>query len=164
MDFDSLEIEDEGFTYTTNFKQTGKRKQRQSERASSPEYREAGLDETSAPEEMDSRRTKRQSRMQTGSSIGREAHASEDENTDSTSPTFWHASVNAVEAYDLSEPTTYQEAISGPDQLHWRKAIRAELDSMRLRQVFRAAKLPSGLQAIGTKWVFRIKQKADGSI
>uniref|UniRef100_H3H7L6 CCHC-type domain-containing protein n=1 Tax=Phytophthora ramorum TaxID=164328 RepID=H3H7L6_PHYRM len=48
--------------------------------------------------------------------------------------------------------------------LHWRKAIRAELKSMRLRGVFRAAKLPSGQRAIGTKWVFKIKRKADGSI
>uniref|UniRef100_H3H9U3 Uncharacterized protein n=1 Tax=Phytophthora ramorum TaxID=164328 RepID=H3H9U3_PHYRM len=78
---------------------------------------------------------------------------------------FWRASANAVEAAaDLSEPTTFQEAVNGPDQVHWRKAIRAELKSMRLRGVFRAAKLPSGQRAIGTKWVFKIKRKADGSI
>uniref|UniRef100_A0AAV1VHR7 Reverse transcriptase Ty1/copia-type domain-containing protein n=1 Tax=Peronospora matthiolae TaxID=2874970 RepID=A0AAV1VHR7_9STRA len=35
---------------------------------------------------------------------------------------------------------------------------------MRLREVFRAAKLPKGHCAIGTKWVFKIKRKADGSI
>ncbi|KAG2967995.1 hypothetical protein PC118_g18282 [Phytophthora cactorum] len=35
---------------------------------------------------------------------------------------------------------------------------------MRLRGVFRAAKLPNGQHAIGTKWVFKIKRKADGSI
>ncbi|KAG2761622.1 hypothetical protein PC112_g25798 [Phytophthora cactorum] len=35
---------------------------------------------------------------------------------------------------------------------------------MRLRGVFRAAKLPNGHRAIGTKWVFKIKRKADGSI
>ncbi|KAG2768383.1 hypothetical protein PC118_g26006 [Phytophthora cactorum] len=33
---------------------------------------------------------------------------------------------------------------------------------MRLRGVFRAAKLPNGQRAIGTKWVFKIKRKADG--
>ncbi|KAG2858866.1 hypothetical protein PC114_g28403 [Phytophthora cactorum] len=65
---------------------------------------------------------------------------------------------------DLSEPSTFQEAVNGPDQVHWRKAIRAELKSMRLRGVFRAAKLPNGQRAIGTKWVFKIKRKADGSI
>ena len=35
---------------------------------------------------------------------------------------------------------------------------------MRLCGVFRAAKLPNGQRAIGTKWVFKIKRKADGSI
>ncbi|KAG2758972.1 hypothetical protein Pcac1_g28949 [Phytophthora cactorum] len=34
----------------------------------------------------------------------------------------------------------------------------------QLRGVFRAAKLPNGQRAIGTKWVFKIKRKADGSI
>uniref|UniRef100_A0AAV1VFK5 Reverse transcriptase Ty1/copia-type domain-containing protein n=1 Tax=Peronospora matthiolae TaxID=2874970 RepID=A0AAV1VFK5_9STRA len=35
---------------------------------------------------------------------------------------------------------------------------------MHLRGVFRAAKLPRGQGAIGTKWVFKIKRKADGSV
>ena len=35
---------------------------------------------------------------------------------------------------------------------------------MRLRGVFQAATLPKGQQAIGTKWVFKIKRKADASI
>jgi hypothetical protein len=59
-----------------------------------------------------------------------------------------------VEAADLPEPTTFQDAVSGPDQVHWRTAIRAELKSMRLRGVFRAAKLPTSQHAIRTKWVF----------
>ena len=86
---------------------------------------------------------------------------SENDDSELTPPAFWRASANAVEAKDLSEPATFQDAISGPDQLHWRKAIRAELDSMQLRGVFRAAKLPSGQQAIGAKWVFKIKRKAN---
>jgi hypothetical protein len=77
---------------------------------------------------------------------------------------WWRASANMVVATDMSEPTSFQEAVSGPDQVHWRDAIRAELKSMRLRGVFRAAKLPAGQRAIGTKWVFKIKRNADGSI
>ena len=42
--------------------------------------------------------------------------------------------------------------------------MKAELKSMHLRGVFRAAKLPRGQGAIGTKWVFKIKRKADGSV
>uniref|UniRef100_A0AAV1TGH5 Reverse transcriptase Ty1/copia-type domain-containing protein n=1 Tax=Peronospora matthiolae TaxID=2874970 RepID=A0AAV1TGH5_9STRA len=40
----------------------------------------------------------------------------------------------------------------------------AKLESTRLRSVFCAAKLPNGQRAIGTKWVFKIKLKAGGSI
>ena len=35
---------------------------------------------------------------------------------------------------------------------------------MRLRGVFRAAKLPTGHRAIGTKWVIKIKCKSNESI
>eukprot|EP00644_Phytophthora_capsici_P019117 jgi/Phyca11/133845/e_gw1.825.2.1 len=77
---------------------------------------------------------------------------------------YWRASANAVETSDSAEPKTFQDAVSGEDQVHWRKAIRAELKSMRLRGVFRGAKLPNNQRAVGTKWVFKIKRKADGSI
>uniref|UniRef100_A0AAV1TGK1 Reverse transcriptase Ty1/copia-type domain-containing protein n=1 Tax=Peronospora matthiolae TaxID=2874970 RepID=A0AAV1TGK1_9STRA len=40
----------------------------------------------------------------------------------------------------------------------------AKLESTRLRSVFCAAKLPNGQRAIVTKWVFKIKLKAGGSI
>uniref|UniRef100_A0AAV1VG84 Reverse transcriptase Ty1/copia-type domain-containing protein n=1 Tax=Peronospora matthiolae TaxID=2874970 RepID=A0AAV1VG84_9STRA len=96
-------------------------------------------------------------------------HQDKDEETKkadaSTPPVFWRASANAIEtAVDSTEPSTFEAAVSGPDQVHWREAIRAELESMRLHEVFRAAKLPKGHRAIGTKWVFKIKRKADGSI
>lgn len=54
-----------------------------------------------------------------------------DQDDDSTPPTFWRASENAVEATDLAEPATFQDTTSKPDQVHWRKAIRPELESMR---------------------------------
>ena len=38
--------------------------------------------------------------------------ASEDGNSDSTSPAFWRASANAVEAKDLSDPATFEDATS----------------------------------------------------
>ncbi|KAG4030862.1 hypothetical protein PC123_g28969 [Phytophthora cactorum] len=47
---------------------------------------------------------------------------------------FWRASANAAEAKDSAEPKTFQEA------------------------------LPNNQRAVGKKWVFKIKRKADGSI
>ncbi|KAG2796870.1 hypothetical protein PC113_g25085 [Phytophthora cactorum] len=65
---------------------------------------------------------------------------------------FWRASANATEAKDSAEPKTFQEAVSGANQVHWRKAIRAELKSMRLRA------------RRGNEVGLKIKRKADGSI
>ncbi|KAG2956681.1 Retrovirus-related Pol polyprotein from transposon TNT 1-94 [Phytophthora cactorum] len=136
LDFESLDIDNDG-SRQTEYTQAGKRKSRPS-------------DEDEAAR-----------RPQTV----RHRPGLEEANEESTPPVFWRASANAVEAtVDLSEPSTFQEAVNGPDQVHWRKAIHAELKSMRLRGVFRAAKLPNGQRAIGTKWVFKIKRKADGSI
>uniref|UniRef100_A0AAV1UCL1 Reverse transcriptase Ty1/copia-type domain-containing protein n=1 Tax=Peronospora matthiolae TaxID=2874970 RepID=A0AAV1UCL1_9STRA len=137
------------------YKQTGKRKNRlNDEDTAAPPPRvvrqRPGLEESSAPENNSSRQEEDDETKDSG---------------DSTPPVFWRASANAVEAaVDLSEPSTFEAAVSGPDQVHWRRAIHAEIESMQLRGVFRAAKLPNGQRAIGTKWVFKIKRKADGSI
>ncbi|CEG42924.1 integrase [Plasmopara halstedii] len=133
LDFGFIEIEDD-FWYTTNFKQTG-------------------LEEASAPDEMNQRRVKQQCRVQNVSRSGQEVHDSEDDKIDVTPSASWRASVNTVETNDLLEPTFYQDALNGPDRFHWRKAYHAELNIMQLRRVFRA--LPSGQHAIGTKWYSR---------
>ncbi|KAG2789442.1 hypothetical protein PC112_g24431 [Phytophthora cactorum] len=142
---------------TSNFRQAGKRKTRPDpdarDRSSRP-HRRTGLEEASAPGN-DSDDPGRGSPDQ---------EAKSDDDGESTPAMFWRASANAAEAKDSAEPKTFQEAVSGANQVHWRKAIRAELKSMRLRGVFRAAKLPNNQRAVGKKWVFKIKRKADGSI
>ncbi|KAG2758478.1 hypothetical protein Pcac1_g29383 [Phytophthora cactorum] len=157
LDFESLDIDNDG-SRQTEYTQAGKRKSRPSDEMKLPEDRERVRHRPGLEKQV--RRTTPLRTEQTQTK--KKKHGDEDD--DSTSPGFWRASANAVEAGDLSEPTTFQEAVNGPDQVHWRKAIRAELESMRLRGVFRAAKLPNGQRAIGTKWVFKIKRKADGSI
>ena len=44
------------------------------------------------------------------------------------------------------------------------KAINDEMKSMRTNQVWNLVNLLLGRKAIGTKWVLKIKRKADGSI
>lgn len=88
-----------------------------------------------------------------------------DQDNKAASPLLWRASANAVEgSIDLSKPKSFQDAMNGPQHICWREAIRMELKSMRLRGVFRASKLPHNQRAIGTKWVFKIKRRADRSI
>ena len=59
------------------------------------------------------------------------------------------------------EPSTYQEAI-----VHdcWKEAINAELTALKQNGTWVLTHLPTGKRAIGCKWVFKVKFKADGSI
>uniref|UniRef100_A0AAV1V5S4 Integrase catalytic domain-containing protein n=1 Tax=Peronospora matthiolae TaxID=2874970 RepID=A0AAV1V5S4_9STRA len=135
LDFELLDLNDEE-PRQVEYKQTGKRKNRLSD------------EDTAAPPPRAVRQ--RPGLEESTAPENNLSRQEEDEETkdsgDSTPPVFWLATV------------------SGPDQVHWRKAIHAELESVRLRGVFRAAKLPNRQRAIGTKWVFKIKRKADGSI
>lgn len=56
----------------------------------------------------------------------------DDDEANSAPPAFWQASVNVSKAGDLAELTTNHEAVNGLDQVHWRNAINAELDSILL--------------------------------
>lgn len=40
------------------------------------------------------------------------------------------------QSLDFLEPKTFKDTVDGPDKVHWRKAICAELESMKLRGVF----------------------------
>uniref|UniRef100_A0AAV1UBG6 Reverse transcriptase Ty1/copia-type domain-containing protein n=1 Tax=Peronospora matthiolae TaxID=2874970 RepID=A0AAV1UBG6_9STRA len=149
------------------FKQTRKRKSRSNSQEQVLQWtllerRGTGLEEASAPDDFESHQAKR--RSSTRDNLDEEQKGSDEDNEDATPQVFWRASANAVEGTDLSEPTTFKDAVGGPDQVHWRKAVCAELDSMKLRGVFRATKLPAGQNTIGTKWLFKIKRKSDGSI
>uniref|UniRef100_A0AAV1TGY7 Reverse transcriptase Ty1/copia-type domain-containing protein n=1 Tax=Peronospora matthiolae TaxID=2874970 RepID=A0AAV1TGY7_9STRA len=116
---------------------------------------EPGSKKRSAPDDFETHQAKRRSSAR--ANLDEERKGSDEDNEDATPQVFWRASVNAVEGTDLSEPTTFKDAVDGPDQVHWRKAICADLDSMKLRGVLRAPKQPAGRHTIGTKWVFNIK-------
>ncbi|XP_068467075.1 uncharacterized protein [Phaseolus vulgaris] len=59
------------------------------------------------------------------------------------------------------EPTTYFEAVKHDC---WRKAIQCEISALESNQTWETALLPLNKLAIGCKWVFKIKYKADGTI
>ena len=149
LEFDSINISDEHCT--TQFKQTGKRKhpsnQEQDCLQTIPTRHGAGSEEASATDDFESHHAKR--RLSTRANLDEERKGTDEDEDDTTSQVFWRASANAVEGADLLEPQTFQDAIDGPNQVHWRKAICAELDSMKIRGVFRATKLPAGQHTIG---------------
>jgi hypothetical protein len=61
-------------------------------------------------------------------------------------------------------PRTLAEALKSPDADMWYDAAYAEMQSLIENGTFRLAKLPPGRKAIGSRWVFVVKRKKDGSI
>jgi hypothetical protein len=62
------------------------------------------------------------------------------------------------------DPVTYSQAMSRSDSDQWEAAMEAELDSIHRTGTWVLTDLPKGRQAIGSKWEFKIKRKADGSV
>lgn len=61
-------------------------------------------------------------------------------------------------------PVTYDEAVSSTSKYKWVEAMDEELRGIAEKGVWSLAEMPPGFKAIGTKWVFRDKLNADGSI
>lgn len=62
------------------------------------------------------------------------------------------------------EPTSFVEATSGSDADLWEQAIKLELDALERNDTWDVVEKPENRKEIASKWVFKIKRKADGSI
>ena len=78
-------------------------------------------------------------------------------------PDFYGVRVNVTNA-QLEEPTTLEEAIAGPDKERWYEAMENEMKSLRENDVYELVELPKDRSPVGSKWVFKIKTAADGSV
>ena len=63
-----------------------------------------------------------------------------------------------------TDPTTFHEAIAGPDKSKWIEAMNEELESLKKNGTFECTALPENRKAIGCKWVYKTKLNADGSV
>ncbi|UYV83455.1 hypothetical protein LAZ67_23001090 [Cordylochernes scorpioides] len=61
------------------------------------------------------------------------------------------------------EPLNYEDAIVGQNSKKWKLAIDDEFNSLMKKQIWTYVTLPSDRKAIACKWVYKIKQNADGS-
>ena len=68
------------------------------------------------------------------------------------------------DSFDLDEPASYKEALASPASHDWIVAMRDEMDSMAMNQVWELVDLLPWRKTIGNKWVLKIKHKEDGSI
>ena len=59
---------------------------------------------------------------------------------------------------------TYQVAVTSPDAVFWKEAIKSELDSIIQNHTWELVTLPPGTKLLDTKWIFKRKFKPDGSL
>ena len=62
------------------------------------------------------------------------------------------------------EPHSYRQALMRPDAAQWTKAAEEEIEAHSQNGTWELADLPAGRRAIGSRWVFKVKRTADGSI
>ena len=61
----------------------------------------------------------------------------------------------------MDEPRDYAEALRKKE---WNEAMEAKLNALVKNDTWDLVKLPKGKDVIGTKWVYKIKYKSDGTI
>ncbi|UYV84036.1 hypothetical protein LAZ67_X000937 [Cordylochernes scorpioides] len=61
------------------------------------------------------------------------------------------------------EPLNYEDAIVGQNSKQWKLAMDDEFNSLMKNQTWTYVTLPSDRKTIACKWVYKIKQNADGS-
>ena len=61
----------------------------------------------------------------------------------------------------IPEPRFYHEAVKDPK---WQEAMSSEIDALVSNNTWTLTCLPSNKKAIGCKWVYRVKYKANGSV
>ena len=61
----------------------------------------------------------------------------------------------------VTEPTSVSDALKNHA---WADAMKVEIDSLHNNHVWELVELPVGRKPVGSKWVFKVKTNADGSI
>ena len=80
---------------------------------------------------------------------------------------FPHEFTDGTVLYDLNKrafvatPTSYRTALSEPK---WKQAIEAEFAALQQNQTWSLVPRPPGVNIVGCKWIFKLKQHPDGTI
>lgn len=74
------------------------------------------------------------------------------------------ATIDMACAAIYNEPQTYQEAIADENAKKWNDAMKEEMDSLNKHETWTLTSLPPDRQAIGCKWVYKIKRRPDGRV
>ena len=74
----------------------------------------------------------------------------------------WVNSTQTKEQYH--EPRTFEEASMCPERDKWMEAMEREMASLKANDMYYLVELPKDRKVVGSKWVYKRKVKADGSV
>ena len=63
-----------------------------------------------------------------------------------------------------NEPKSIEEATTCPESTKWLQAMETEMRSLKSNDVWELVELLPGKKAVGSKWVYKVKTGADGSL
>jgi hypothetical protein len=75
-----------------------------------------------------------------------------------------HVQHHALTVGEISEPSSFTEAMSGPEANYWARAAEDEYKSLIDMNTWDLVPLPNDRQPVSCKWVFKRKLNADGSV
>ena len=78
-------------------------------------------------------------------------------------PERLNLSVSTILYTDSDEPECYEEVLQDSFQLKWELAMKEEMKSLHQNKTWELVKLPEGRKTLQNKWVYRLKEEADGS-
>jgi hypothetical protein len=84
--------------------------------------------------------------------------------TDAFEHAFHATALKVTSPSGATEPKSFCKAMAGPDADQWYQAAAAEMQAHLKNGTWELVKLPAGQNAIGSKWVFKVKHNADGSV
>jgi len=70
----------------------------------------------------------------------------------------------AVVSKQVVDPASYAEAMSGPQATEWRAACDDEMQAFQLYGTAQLVDKPADVRPLPSKWVFKAKRTADGSV
>src|SRR3954463_13675809 len=80
-------------------------------------------------------------------------------------PTEFHGQLlNAISADESDQPTSYKEAMEGPESEKWLEAMKSKIDSIYTNKVWTLVDIPEDRKAIENKWIFKKKTDADRNV
>ena len=62
------------------------------------------------------------------------------------------------------DPITYMDAMQRPDSEKWLEAMKSEMESMKVNDVWTLVDPPEGVKPRGCKWVFKRKRGTDEKV